>query len=86
MVYNANEAGNYLWGMVLEYHGIFPNPNWIAEAGTSGRPDEPWEQRAITKGKNKGISLLNKANRDNSIKETILGNRLDYRLYYNWYD
>jgi hypothetical protein len=69
MVYNANEIGNYIWGMVLVYHGIFPSPNWIAEAGTAGRLDEPWEQRAISNGKEKTKRL--------SIDKTLV---LQYRL------
>jgi len=79
IVYNANEIGNYIWGLVLIYHGIIPNPNWIAEVGTemaSNRNDEPWEQRAITLGKEK-------ANKMKINKELILQYRKDFRLMYN---
>lgn len=47
IAYNANEAGNYLWGMVLRKAGIMMNPKTIAELGTKGRSDEPHEQKAI---------------------------------------
>ena len=51
LVYNSNEIGNLIWGMVLDYHGIFIDPNLIAELGTPGRNDEAWEQAAISRGK-----------------------------------
>ncbi len=57
ITYNPNEVGNYLWGMVLDYKGIFVSPNLIAELGTKGRHDEPWEQRAISNGIKKSNSI-----------------------------
>jgi hypothetical protein len=53
VAYNANEAGNYLWGMVLQEAGIMLNAKTIAELGTKGRNDEPHEQKAIQAGINK---------------------------------
>jgi hypothetical protein len=77
VVYNANEIGNYIWALVLTYHGILPNPSWIAETGTKGRNDEPWEQRAITNGKDKANNLQ-------IDKNLILQYRLEYfHLLYN---
>lgn len=58
IVYNANEAGNYLWGLAIEYHGALIDPNWLAEKGTGGRNDEPWEQRAISVGRKHAKILL----------------------------
>jgi len=57
VLYNPNEAGNYIWGMVLEEAGVLINANNIAEWGTRGRQDEPHEQKAITKGRQKAKSL-----------------------------
>ena len=57
VLYNANEAGNYLWGMVLEEAGVIIDANTIAEVGTRGRNDEPHEQKAITAGRNKANTL-----------------------------
>ena len=58
-VYNANEAGNFLWGMVLTDNGSLVNPAWAAnrasENGPEHRPDEPHEQKAI----NSGIAFAN---------------------------
>lgn len=56
--YNANEAGNFLWEMVIEYVGGRVSPNMIAELGTRGRNDESWEQKAITSGRNYALELL----------------------------
>ncbi|MDR0683280.1 MAG: hypothetical protein LBG15_15780, partial [Dysgonamonadaceae bacterium] len=79
IVYNANEIGNYIWAMVLSYHGILLNPNWIAEAGTKNRNDEPWEQKAIDRGKEKANKL--EINREN-----VLQYRLEFRLLYEEVD
>lgn len=79
IVYNANELGNYLWGMVLEYYGILISPNLVAELGTRGRKDEPWEQRAITAGRNKANSL--KISKDDT--DYIIQKRMEFRLLYN---
>ncbi|MDR1583588.1 MAG: zinc-dependent metalloprotease, partial [Prevotellaceae bacterium] len=76
VVYNANEIGNYVWGMVLTYHGIMLKPNWLAEKGTKNRNDEFWEQRAIMNGKNKADNMHIDKNR-------VLQYRLEYfRLLY----
>jgi hypothetical protein len=80
VVYNANEAGNYIWGMVLTYHGIFISPNLIAELGTRGRKDEPWEQRSITLGVEKADKEY--INLPQQVKETILNYRLLFRSIY----
>jgi len=58
--YNANEAGNYLWDLILEFHGVLMSPNAAAEYVTqknANRPDEPWEQRAISSGREEGIRI-----------------------------
>jgi hypothetical protein len=83
ILYNANEAGNYIWGMILTYHGIFLSPNIIAELGTRGRKDETWEQRAITAGTNKSNKYVNLSN---DIKEEILSYRLYFRKLYEGKD
>ncbi|MBC6490653.1 RHS repeat domain-containing protein [Flavihumibacter stibioxidans] len=57
VAYNANEAGNYLWGMVLHEAGIVLNAKTIAELGTKGRNDEPHEQKAIQAGIDKANSF-----------------------------
>jgi hypothetical protein len=67
IVYNANEAGNYLWGMALDFHGIFIRPEAYAQSGTVVAGiidhfdfwsyDEAWEQRAIASGTEKGSKL-----------------------------
>lgn len=78
VVYNANEAGNFLWGMVLEYHGCLLSPNTIAQIATQrgqNRDDERWEQKAISAGRSYALDLLNRQD----IKQGILENRLDFR-------
>ncbi len=75
-VYNANEAGNLLWGMVLEYHSSLIDPNWLAEKGTRGRNDEPWEQRAISAGRAIARKYM-KANEN--FKNRVLEERLHNR-------
>ena len=78
-VYNANEAGNFLWGMVLEYYGGIISPNAVAGYGTrlsQFRPDEPWEQKAITAGRAYGLQLLGKGD---NFKQGILDKRLEFR-------
>jgi hypothetical protein len=57
VVYNANEVGNYLWGLVLEDAGVIVDANTIAELGTKGRSDEPHEQKAIAAGRKKANTL-----------------------------
>lgn len=77
--YNANEAGNFLWGMILEYNGGLISPNMVAEYGTrvaSNRHDEPWEQKAISQGRAYGLKLLDQGN---SFKKGILSKRLEFR-------
>lgn len=65
VLYNANEAGNYLWGLVLEEAGVIIDANTIAEKGTRGRNDEVHEQKAISAGRNKANSLIvNKKDRE----------------------
>ena len=49
VVYNPNEAGNYLWGMVLAYNEV-PAAATMAEMATPGRKDEPYDQKAIKEG------------------------------------
>jgi len=64
-LYNANEAGNYLWGLVLEEAGVIMDADLIAEAGTKGRHDEPHEQKAIKAGMKKANTLkINKEERN----------------------
>ncbi len=78
IVYNANEAGNFLWGMALEYYGGLLSPNTVAQKGTqfaSNRDDERWEQKAISAGRAYGRALFQRSD----IKENILLNRLDFR-------
>ncbi len=70
VLYNANEAGNYVWSLVLEYSGIptftdipYPQAEW-ADLGSrmgKGHPDEWWEQKAIRAGADKGKVLLSDA-------------------------
>lgn len=76
VVYNANEAGNFLWGMVLEYHGGMVSPNTIAELGTRGRKDEPWEQKAISAGRQFGEGLTGNGN---DFKKWVLQRRQNAR-------
>jgi RHS repeat-associated protein len=57
VAYNANEAGNFIWGMVLTEAGIMLNPKTIAELGTRNRNDEPHEQKALEAGIKKAESL-----------------------------
>ena len=68
VAYNANEAGNYLWGMALEEAGIMMDAKKIAELGTRGRHDEPHEQKAIQAGINKANSFL-KTGMPNDVRE-----------------
>lgn len=49
VVYNPNEAGNFLWGMVLAYNEV-PFGAAMAELATPGRKDEPYDQKAIKGG------------------------------------
>jgi RHS repeat-associated protein len=80
VVYNANEAGNYLWGMVLEYHGGLISPNTVAEAGSqilSWRRDEAWEQKAVSAGRRFGESLTTKGT---EFKKSVLQVRINARL------
>jgi RHS repeat-associated protein len=84
IVYNPNEAGNFLWGMVLEYYGSVLSPNMGAEVktrigtnGFNGRPDERWEQKAITAGRKFGLQLYK--NRTTKSEDLILTHRLSNR-------
>jgi len=78
--YAERGAGNFLWGMVLNYYGSLLSPNKIAELGTriaSKRHDERWEQKAITSGRSFGLHLYNSLNEDS--KNVILRIRLEMR-------
>jgi len=77
IVYNPNEAGNFLWAMVLSYYGSVFSANKIAEWGTRGRNDERWEQKAITAGRQYGIDLYKK--RTTKSEELILLHRISNR-------
>lgn len=77
VVYNPNEAGNFLWGMVLEYYGGVVSPNLVAEWGTRGRNDERWEQKAITAGRTYGEKLYQ--NKTTKSEDLILKHRLSNR-------
>lgn len=77
--YNANEGGNYLWGMVLEYSGIFISPNLIAKKGSG--TDEWWDQKAITSGRKKAISLNITATEQELIFEVRMRYRAGYQEY-----
>ncbi len=79
VVYNSNEAGNYLWGMVIEYHASLVSPNVVAEGGSrilSWRADERWEQKAVSAGRAFGLSLTK---RDEEFKRWVLQRRLNAR-------
>lgn len=81
IAYNANEAGNYLWGMVLDFHGALVSPNLAADLITrlgQGRVDEPWEQRAISAGRAYGTSL--RATLGPDFVKSIINFRNSYRL------
>jgi hypothetical protein len=64
ILYNPNEAGNYVWGMLYEYadeatnySGATLNPAFAADIKTmisQGRADEVHEQRAIQAGSTNG--------------------------------
>ncbi len=57
VVYNANEAGGYIWAAVLVYNGSLADPAEAAQKATyvqQDRADEPNEQKAIKVGTNKG--------------------------------
>jgi RHS repeat-associated protein len=77
VVYDPNEAGNYLWGMVLTVQGTYGDPSEHAEAATwkggKGRHDEPYDQKAISAGEQFGVDLKNVQKVDNSdeVKEAI---------------
>jgi RHS repeat-associated protein len=57
IAYNANEAGNLLWAMVLEEHNFTVDAATLAEIGTAGREDEQNEQRAIINAKKARVNL-----------------------------
>lgn len=59
VLYNPNEAGNYLWALSLEYAGSFISPNLIGQVGSliHGRLDEEHDQQAISRGRAKAESL-----------------------------
>jgi hypothetical protein len=60
----------------MEYHSSLINPNWLAEMGTRGRNDEPWEQRAISTGR----ALARKYRKANeNFKNRVLEERLHNR-------
>ncbi len=77
VVYNPNEVGNFLWGMILEYMGGLISPNLVAQMGTKGRDDERWEQKAISAGRAYGAHLYETATP--AMKELILKHRLSNR-------
>ncbi len=69
VVYNANEAGNYLWGAVLEYTGASSgqtSSGWAEKYSQDNlnRPDEPHDQKAIKAGEQFGKSLRNASSND----------------------
>lgn len=70
VVYNPNEAGNYLWGMTLTFEGTYGDPSDHAEAITwnngKGRHDEAYDQKAINAGEEAGRSLKKIIPTDNS--------------------
>ena len=79
-VYNPNEAGNFLWGMVLEYWGGLISPNTTAQAATimkQFRFDERWEQKAVSAGREYGNRLRN--NKTTKSEDLILKHRLSNR-------
>lgn len=81
--FNPNEAGNYLWGMILEYEGSSIPANLIAEGGSrlSGRADERNEQKAITLGRQK-VKELNFSNADSKRIDRLFD---EFRIEYNTY-
>ncbi|GGH20574.1 hypothetical protein FAZ19_09725 [Sphingobacterium alkalisoli] len=60
------------------YHGALIDPNWLAEKGTRGRNDEPWEQRAISVGRKHAKTLLKQGG--NTLKTRVLEERINYRI------
>ncbi len=74
IVYNPNEAGNYLWGMALTRYQSFINADYLAEKGTSGRPDEWHEQKAIKQGMKEGEKNSN----DDEFNQLSHDARIDY--------
>ena len=56
ILYNPNEAGNYVWSLVTEKAGSFLDPNLLGHAGSLAddfRLDESWDQKAMNAGKTK---------------------------------
>jgi len=69
VIYNANEAGNYLWGMALTFAGTYGDPSEAAEDVTwnsQGRHDEEYDQKAINAGEKFGRDLKSITPIDNS--------------------
>ncbi len=67
VIYNPNEAGNYVWGLTTEMAGSFISPNMLGQAGSivdDFRFDESWDQKAMSAGRAKAY--------DGSIKSTGL--------------
>lgn len=83
VAYNANEAGNYLWGMVLQEQGIILSSKTIAELGTKGRHDESNEQKAIQAGINKANSFLKNGMPNESREKALEYYSEDYYNFLN---
>ncbi|MBL1223363.1 hypothetical protein JET18_21155 [Chryseobacterium sp. L7] len=84
-LYNANEAGNYVWSMILTYEGLLFTPKQFASF--SGlRTDEFWDSRAINKGVKK-MNIMSISNNDEKfIHDVFLRYRDDYNLFYREHD
>ncbi len=82
VVYNANEAGNYIWGLVLEDAGIIISADKIAEAGTRGRKDEPHEQKAIKNGIQKSKYLYENGKLDSDEMMRTFDRYTEQYLYF----
>ena len=84
VLYNANEAGNYLWGMLHEYAGEASdfkggwfNPALAADYKTivsQGRMDEGHEQRAIKVGQKQGDKYSDDKEFNKTVKENLGNN------------
>ena len=80
IVYNPNEAGNFIWAALNEYADEVTNwttildPSSLAQIGTLCRDlrfDEEHEQRALDDGENYGIRLSENKKFNNKVREKI---------------
>jgi RHS repeat-associated protein len=80
IVYNPNEAGNFIWGALNEYVDEVTNwttiidPSSLAQIGTlisQHRWDEKHEQKALDDGENYGIRLSENKKFNNKVREKI---------------